>query len=221
MGLQDKLYVVGGYVDGWTPTNEVHEYDPASNRWRPLAVLPTPRGALAAAVLGGKIHAVGGVGWRGRNTPAREDYDPATNQWTALAGVPTARDHLAVAAVDGRLYALGGRVDGSYSRNLAANEAYDPAAGRWVERAPMPTARSGIAAAVLDKADLRRRGQRRRHLPSGGSLRAQQRQLERLRPHADGAPRFEHAAVAGKMYVISGGPTPGASVSAANEVFAP
>jgi N-acetylneuraminic acid mutarotase len=104
VGLKDKLYVIGGFVEGWTPTDDVHEYDPASDRWQQLAALPTPRGALAAAVLDGKIHAVGGVGWRGRNTPAHEVYDPATNRWTALAYVPTARDHLAVAAMDGRLY---------------------------------------------------------------------------------------------------------------------
>src|SRR5262249_43029448 len=91
----------------------------------------TPCGALAAAVLGGKVHAVGGVGRHGRNTPAHEVYDPATNRWTALADVPTARDHLAVAAMDGRLYAVGGRIDGNYSRNLASNEAYDPATDRW------------------------------------------------------------------------------------------
>ena len=101
-------------------------------------------------MLGGKVHAVGGVGWRGRNTPAHEVYDPAANLWTALAYVPTARDHLAAAAMDGRLYAVGGRIDGNYSRNLASTEAYDPATGRWEQRAPLPTARSGIAAAVLE-----------------------------------------------------------------------
>src|SRR5262249_10660997 len=98
----------------------------------------------------GRIHAVGGIGWRGRNTPAHEVYDPAANQWTALAYVPTARDHLAAAALDGRIYAVGGRIDGNYSRNLSSNEAYDPATNRWERRAPMPAARSGIAAAVLE-----------------------------------------------------------------------
>ena len=57
VSLKDKLYVVGGFVEGWTPTDDVHEYDPASDRWKRLAALPTPRGALAAAVLGGKVHA--------------------------------------------------------------------------------------------------------------------------------------------------------------------
>jgi N-acetylneuraminic acid mutarotase len=44
VGWQNKLYVVGGFVEGWTPTDDVHEYDPASDRWRRLAALPTPRG---------------------------------------------------------------------------------------------------------------------------------------------------------------------------------
>jgi N-acetylneuraminic acid mutarotase len=45
VGLNDKLYVMGGFVEGWTPTDEVHEYDPASDRWQRLAALPTTRGA--------------------------------------------------------------------------------------------------------------------------------------------------------------------------------
>jgi len=137
-------------VTGWPPSGDVHEYDPASDRWQRLAALPTTRGALAAAVLDGKIHAAGGIGWRGRNTAAHEVYDPAANRWTALAYIPTARDHLAAAAIDGRLYAVGGRIDGNCSRNLSSNEAYDLATDRWEQRAPMPTARSGIATAVLE-----------------------------------------------------------------------
>ena len=131
VGWQGKLYVLGGYVDGWTPTDAVHEYDPAADRWRALAPMPTPRGALAVAVLDGRIHAVSGAGEGRRNLAAHEAYDPVANRWTALAPVPTPRDHLALAALDGRLFAIGGRVDGSYARNLAANEAYDPATNRW------------------------------------------------------------------------------------------
>lgn len=33
-GLDGKLYVVGGYADGWTPTDGVYEYGPAADRWR-------------------------------------------------------------------------------------------------------------------------------------------------------------------------------------------
>src|SRR4029453_15522740 len=100
VGLRDKLYVVGGFVEGWTPTDDVHEYDPSSDRWRRRAPPPPPRAPPAAAAspppggprgaagLGGKIYAVGGGGWRGRNTQAHEVYDPAANRWTALAHVP-------------------------------------------------------------------------------------------------------------------------------------
>jgi Kelch motif len=35
VGLNGKLYVMGGFVEGWTPTDEVHEYDLASDRWHP------------------------------------------------------------------------------------------------------------------------------------------------------------------------------------------
>jgi N-acetylneuraminic acid mutarotase len=72
VGLNGKLYVIGGYVQGWTPTDAVYEYDPASHRWRTLAPMPTSRGALGAAVLGGKIHVVSGVGAGGKNTSAHE-----------------------------------------------------------------------------------------------------------------------------------------------------
>ena len=210
------------FVEGWTPTDEVHEYDPASDRWQGLAALPTPRGALAAAVLGGKIHAVGGTGWRGRNTAAHEVYDPAANRWTALAHVPTARDHLAAAAIDGRVYAVGGRIDGNYWRNLGANEAYDPAADRWEQRASMPTARSGIAAAVLGGRMFVFGGE----APAGtfNQTQAYDAKSNGWSSHAR-MPTARHglgaAAVAGRIYVISGGPTPGNSVSAANEIFVP
>ena len=60
-----------------------------------VARMPTPRGALAAAVIDGKIHAVGGNSWRDRNRGAHEVYDPAANRWSALAALRTPRDHLA------------------------------------------------------------------------------------------------------------------------------
>jgi hypothetical protein len=42
-----QLYVIGGFVEGWTPTDDVHEYDPARDHWERLAALPTARAALA------------------------------------------------------------------------------------------------------------------------------------------------------------------------------
>ena len=41
VGLNGKLYVVGGYGNGWTSVDSLYEYDPAGNRWRALAPMPT------------------------------------------------------------------------------------------------------------------------------------------------------------------------------------
>ena len=74
--------MLGGYTGGrvrWEPVSDVWEWNETRGAWESRAPMPTPRGALAAAVLGGRIHAVGGIGWRGRNTPVREAYDPAAN----------------------------------------------------------------------------------------------------------------------------------------------
>ena len=117
----------------------------ASNCWSTLSVVS----ALAAAVIDGKIHAVGGLSGFGRNTPAHEVYDPGVKKWTAAAPLPTARDgHVAVAAGQ-QLYVIGGRTNSRSGKELATNEAYDPASDKWEKRAAMPTARSGSAAAAV------------------------------------------------------------------------
>ncbi len=110
--------------------------------------MPTPRGALAVAVLDGKLHAVGGY-TRDSNTGAHEVYDPETDSWSSAAPLQVPRDHHATAVAGGRLYAIGGRLNRQYSQNLAVNEMYDPSNNQWTRKTDMPTARSGITAGVL------------------------------------------------------------------------
>ena len=150
--LGGKIYVIGGFdrsmVNIWNPTASVYEYDSQSNQWRTRAPMPTPRGALAVAVLDGKLHAVGGY-TRDSNTGAHEVYDPQTDSWSSAAPLLVPRDHHAAAVAGGRLYAIGGRLNRQYSQNLAVNEMYDPSNNQWTRKADMPTARSGITAGVL------------------------------------------------------------------------
>src|SRR6185436_721417 len=95
----DAIYVIGGYNDlTFTPVATVYRYDVDDDVWTSVAELPQARGALAAAVIDGKIYAAGGV-------PGGRDltvYDPATNSWTTRAPMPTAREHLAAAAFGGK-----------------------------------------------------------------------------------------------------------------------
>lgn len=115
--------------------------------------MPTARGALAGAVVKGRLHVVGGAVksfFRLVNTGAHEVYDPETDQWQTLAPLPTPRDHLAVVSHGNKLFAIGGRVNVDYNRNLSSNEVYDPSTGKWSTAAGLPTARSGITAQVLN-----------------------------------------------------------------------
>ncbi len=174
-----RIYVVGGFTvpsgaekgnpPGWEPIDNVWEYDPRGDSWRALAPLPSKRGSVVAAVVGGKIYAIGGAAnhpgsaetyidrTRGRPSLHRalstnEVYDPASNRWTSRNPMPTARNHAAVGLVGGKIYVIGGRV-GSVFMSTGSNtdivEEYDPATDQWGGiRAPMPTARSGGAWAV-------------------------------------------------------------------------
>ena len=221
----DRLYVIGGFEHSllsiWSPVTSVYEYDPGADRWTARKPMPTPRGALAIAVLYGKLHAVGGYN-RDGNTSAHEVYDPMTDTWSARAPMPTARDHHAAAALGGRLYAIGGRLNRQYSQNLAVTEEYDPATDRWMRKADLPTARSGITAAVVGD---------RIYVFGGEAPAGTFRENEAYHPASNvwetqaPMPTARHglgsAVIDGHIYVLSGGPTPGGSFSNANEMFIP
>ena len=144
--LNGKIYVVGAFTASGhgNAVNLVYEYDPATDAWRALAPLKSPRGSVGVTVLNGKIHAIGGRGVDKVTVTTHEVYDPASGKWTELAPLPKARDHLAVVAGGGRIYAVGGRLDAS-SQNTDFNDIYNPSTNTWQIGPPLPTARSGIA----------------------------------------------------------------------------
>jgi N-acetylneuraminic acid mutarotase len=57
--MQDRLYVFGGEIPGVFPHTE--EYDPATNAWRRLADMRTPRHGMGAVTIGTAIHVIGGA----------------------------------------------------------------------------------------------------------------------------------------------------------------
>ena len=223
--VNGRLYVIGGFhhslLNIWNPSTTVYEYDPGRDQWTTRNPMPTPRGALAVAVLAGKLHAIGGYGKDG-NTGAHEVYDPVADTWSIAAPLQVPRDHHAVAAVGGRLYAVGGRLNRQYSQNLPVNEMYDPSTNQWTRKADLPTARSGITAQVVGG---------RIYVFGGEAPSGTFRENEAYDPDTDAwysqapMPTSRHglgsAVVGGKIYVLCGGPTPGGSFSDANEVFTP
>jgi N-acetylneuraminic acid mutarotase len=144
-----RLVVMGGYTGGrvgWTRLASVHEYDPARNVWVRRASMLTPRGALAVAALGERLHALGGDA--DGVTGEHEVYDPRADRWTRAATMPTARDHLAAVAVGTRVWALGGRTS-FFGTQYATVEIYEPATDSWRVGQPLPAGRGGLAAAAI------------------------------------------------------------------------
>jgi N-acetylneuraminic acid mutarotase len=106
-----RIVVIGGEARGTsgcttdlcqdgTVYNTVEEYTPASNTWRTLAPLMTPRYRFAAAFYRGHIYVFGGVD--GREVLSRvEAYDPRTNAWNYAAPLPQPERGPAAAVVPG------------------------------------------------------------------------------------------------------------------------
>ncbi|MFN7176726.1 MAG: Kelch repeat-containing protein [Thermaurantiacus sp.] len=112
--LAGRLHVIAGRRS-LGPGNIVnladhHAYDPAADRWVALAPLPAPRGGHAAAVVGGRIHVLGGEAFGDSPTVFREhwSYDPEADRWREEAPMPEGRHGLGAVALAGRLHVIAG-----------------------------------------------------------------------------------------------------------------
>lgn len=134
----------------------------SQGNWFPHVSMDNARFSLAAAVVGDKLYALGGVDGFCPTSPCVfgplstvEAFDPMVtllaqlNQaWTPRASMATPRGSLAAAAVNGKVYAIGGYTSGG--NPVASMEFYDPIGNTWAGRAPMSAARAGMAAAVIN-----------------------------------------------------------------------
>ena len=166
-----KIYVFGGFVQvgpiiAWQPIDNSWEYSPDTDTWKPLAPLPSKRGAGGAVVAGGKIYVIGGADVSpGATDPVirfaadrphvtvdtNEEYDPATNTWRARRPMPTPRNHFFAGEVGGKVYVIGGRIASAFitrASNTDIVEEYNPATDGWAQKASMPTARSAVGGGV-------------------------------------------------------------------------
>ena len=156
-----RIYYFGGLHDG-VATPWVDVYDPAAptDPWTSLPDMPRARDHFHAAVVGGRMYAIGGR-QGDRLTPFgfNDAYGFATGTWTTgLAELPTPRGGYASAVVQGRILIIGGEGAGLAYPTV---EAYDPASDTWMTLADMPTARHGIQAV---------RWHRRVFVADGGAL---------------------------------------------------
>lgn len=228
---QGDLLVIGGYQSGFNdPRDTVFRYDPETQDWSENPPLSVARGGHAGTLHMGNPVVVGGAGADGISLTSAEWMDGMSEVWRPLDGeLSERRDHLAAASVvllEGdqgiqHLQAIGGRRDVDYGQNLDANESAR-LLGEFEQVAPLPTARSGIAAVTFDN---------KVYVFGGEGPEGAFDENEVYDPKTDTwstaspMPTARHglgaAEVDGVIYVIGGGPTPGLSVSGANEAFRP
>jgi N-acetylneuraminic acid mutarotase len=111
--------------------------------WQALAEFLGGRQELAAAVLNGKIYAIGGLEGQANPSPLVDVYNPNTNTWAPAAPLPFPNDHHGAAVAAGKLYVFGG-----LSRDTFV---YDPVANSWTLVAQMQSAHGGTpAVGVID-----------------------------------------------------------------------
>jgi N-acetylneuraminic acid mutarotase len=156
-----QIYVAAGIRNGHTDGHVawLDTFDPRTGAWRRLADAPRARDHFQAAVIDGKLYAVGGrrssvgTGQPFELTVSEVDvYDFRTGRWSTLppaANLPTPRAGATTAVMDGRLLVLGGE-SGAQQAAHAEVEAYDPRTGRWTTLAPLTVGRHATQAVVHD-----------------------------------------------------------------------
>ena len=173
VALDGKVYVFGGFVGrpgtkAWQPIANAVMYDPATDSWKELAPMPTPRGSACAVVVDGKIFVIGGAHANIPGKPGNEplvlgapvpqivvgtveEYDPATNTWRTRAPMPTGRNHFFAGVVDGKIYAVNGRIGTSFVTQSDVTdvvEEFDPKTDIWRYMGRSPTKRGDVVGGI-------------------------------------------------------------------------
>lgn len=157
--LGDYIYILGGHHPDATlsgPKTDpgfdfCERLDLRTGRWEEIAPLPTPRFALDAAVMAGRIYTMGGVAFTPEgfnNFDHIEVFDPDTGQWTrdrltlpwtaAGAGACMAADHL---------FIFGGYSGDGISDHAAC---YNPANDEWQLLPPIPQPLAAMGVGVVE-----------------------------------------------------------------------
>ncbi len=133
LGVDRKLYVIGGLTTATSVTGAVQTYDPRADRWATAPSLLSPRAAFATARDStGALYALGGLtsfsGNVGVATGSGEVLRVGATSWVAVSPAASAfsSTHAALGP-DGLFYLPGGLMPGPASTTLT----YDPGGDTW------------------------------------------------------------------------------------------
>ena len=148
--VNSKIHLIGGANKPFfrLVNTSAHElYDPATNSWKTLSPLPTPRDHLGIAEMNGIIYVIGGridVDYK-HNLSHNEAYNTKTKKWSRKSDLPTARSGITTQTFKGRVFVIGGE---SEKKTFIENEAYDPTTNTWETMEPMSKGLHGLGSAV-------------------------------------------------------------------------
>jgi N-acetylneuraminic acid mutarotase len=149
--VNNRIYVLGGDYSRQKYDVAVNEeYDPATDRWRSRAPMPSGLNHVAATALNGKIYVVGGFTGNGHKGVSASvfAYDVAADAWQTLTPLASARGSVSATVLGGKIHAIGGRKN--ETDVVPIHEVYDPATGHWSAAAPLPKGRDHMAAVTVD-----------------------------------------------------------------------
>jgi N-acetylneuraminic acid mutarotase len=182
--------------------NEI--YNVATNKWTTGAPIPTPRYAVASAVVNGILYVMGGID-NSTQTPIDvvEAYNPTTNTWSTKSPMPTPDDSMNAVVESGLIYVVGGYASGARS---AIVQRYDPATDTWTSEASLLVAKSSSVLGLVGTTIISSGGLENTNSPSGDTEGYDAATNTWGALTADPTPRNGGcgAPVAGQLYVTGG-----------------
>ena len=154
----DKLYLVGGIIDGHyagtVPWLDVLDLN--TGKWTQLPDAPQARDHFQAALIGGKIYAAAGRRTSAKTNetftltvPETDVFDIESQTWSTVAPIPTMRAGTSSLALNGKLVVAGGE-SGAHETAHAEVEVFDPAAGTWRSLPNLVQGRHGTGMTYFD-----------------------------------------------------------------------
>lgn len=150
VALDGRVHVLGGFDEAGSSLDEVEIYDPATDTWSAGVPLPEPLHHIHAAVVDGRIYALGALRQISFQAVGRAYvFDPATSAWTQLTSMPagTERGGGAVGVIGGKVYIAGGLRAGNAVADFSA---YDVASDTWEALPPLPSPRDHLVGGAVD-----------------------------------------------------------------------
>jgi N-acetylneuraminic acid mutarotase len=153
VAYNDRLYRVGGFAahnaegdeNDLRSTPDFAEFDPATNTWRDLPEMPSPRSSHDAVVVGSRLYVAGGWNMPGKGEKAiwhdsalMIDLASENPQWKELPSPPFQRRALSLAACGDRVYAVGGMA--STNETTLEVAVFDTARNEWSTAPRLPGA---------------------------------------------------------------------------------